>query len=136
MKQFPSLALSLPNKTKILCEFVLRSFPTDTPSQIDYFQHVLRFCTWAYELNDDKFACRVAKCLGNKLSVVGKFLPNDVAPLHFVLRHRENSLHLDTTPFDAWFVADSVDLFLDEAPKTIEGSTVSVIFAKSFLNLS
>ena len=135
LKQFPSLALGLPNKTKILCNFALRSFPTDTPTRVDYFQHVLRLCTWAYELNDGTFASRVAKCLGKELSVVGKFLPNDVAPIHFVLQHRESSLHLDATPFDTWFVADSLDLFLEEASKTIEDSIVSVIFAKSFSNL-
>ena len=130
LKQFPSLASDLPDKTKILCDFVLKSFPTDTHLQVDYFQHILQFCIWAYELNDHKFASRVAKRLEKKLIVVGKFLPNDVAPLHFVLRHRQKPLHLETTPLDSWFVADSLDLFLEEVPKTIEGSIVSVIFLK------
>ena len=130
LDQFPSLASGLHNKTEILCDFVLRSFPTETISQGDYFQHILQFCTWAYELNDHKFASSVAQRLGNKLVVVGKFLPNDVAPFHFVLQHRKTPLHLETTPFDSWFVADSLDLFLEEVPKTIEGSTVTVIFLK------
>ena len=126
--QFPSLASGLPDKTKILCNFVLQSFPSDTLSSVDYFQHILQFCTWAYELNDHKFASRVANRLKKKLIIAGKFLPNDVAPLHFVLRHRNKPLHLNTTPFDSWFVADSLDLFLEEVPNTIEGSFVSVIF--------
>ena len=134
LKQFPSLASDLPDKTKILCNFVLKSFPTDTHPQIDYFQHILQFCSWAYELNDHKFATRVAKRLKKKLIVVGKFLPNDVAPLHFVLRHRKKPLHLETTPFDSWFVADSIDLFLEEIPKTTEGSIVSVICLKLILS--
>ena len=134
LKQFPSLASDLPDKTKILCDFVLESFPTDTHPQVDYFQQILQFCTWAYELNDHKFASRVAKRLEKKLIVVGKFLPNDVAPLHFVLRHRKNPLHLETTPFDSWFVADSLDLFLEEVSKTIEGSIVSVNFLKLVLS--
>ena len=134
LKEFPSLGSDLPDKTKILCDFVLKFFPTDTHPQVDYFQHILQFCTWAYELNDHKFASRVAKRLKKKLIVVGKFLPNDVAPLHFVLRHRQKPLHLETTPFDSWFVADSLDLFLEEVPKTIEGSIVSVIFLKLILS--
>ena len=134
LKKFPSLASDLPDKTKILCDFVLESFPTDTHPQVDYFQQILQFCTWAYELNDLKFASRVAKRLGNNLVVVGKILPNDVAPLHFVLRQRKKPLHLDTTPFDPWFVADSLDLFLEEVPKTIEGSIVSVIFLKTHID--
>ena len=134
LKEFPSLGSDLPDKSKILCDFVLKFFPTDTHPQVDYFQHILQFCTWAYELNDHKFASRVAKRLEKKLIVVGKFLPNDVAPLHFVLRHRQKPLHLETTPFDSWFVADSLDLFLEEVPKTIEGSIVSVIFLKLILS--
>ena len=134
LEEFPSLGSDLPDKTKILCDFVLKFFPTDTHPQVDYFQHILQFCTWAYELNDHKFASRVAKRLEKKLIVVGKFLPNDVAPLHFVLRHRQKPLHLETTPFDSWFVADSLDLFLEEVPKTIEGSIVSVIFFKLILS--
>ena len=134
LKEFPSLGSDLPDKTKILCDFVLKFFPTDTHPQVDYFQHILQFCTWAYELNDHKFASRVAKRLEKKLIVVGKFLPNDVAPLHFVLRHRQKPLHLETTPFDSWFVADSLDLFLEEVPKTIEGSIVSVNFLKLILS--
>ena len=131
--QFPLLASGLSDKTKILCDFVLQSFPTNTRSQVDYFQHVLQFCTWAYELYDHKFAELVAERLEKKLIVGGKFLPNDVAPLHFVLRHRKQPLHLDTTRFDSWFVADSLDLFLEEVPKTIEGSIVGVIFSKLIL---
>ena len=134
LKEFPSLGSDLPDKTKILCDFVLKFFPTDTHPQVDYFQHILQFCTWAYELNDHKFASRVAKRLEKKLIVVGKFLPNDVAPLHFVLRHRQKPLRLETTPFDSWFVADSLDLFLEEVPKTIKGSIVSVIFLKLILS--
>ena len=134
LKQFPSLASDLPDKTKILCDFVLESFPTNTNPQVDYFQQILQFCTWAYELNDHKFASTVANRLEKKLIVVGKFLPNDVAPLHFVLRHRKKPLHLETTPFDSWFVADSLDLFLEEVPKTIEGSIVSVIILKLILS--
>ena len=132
--QFPSFASALPDKTKILCDFVLQSFPTNTLPHVDYFQQILQFCTWAYELNDHKFASRVAKRLENKLIVVGKFLPNDVAPLHYVLQHRKKPLHLETTPFDSWFVADSLDLFLEEVPKTIDGSIVSVIYLKLILN--
>ena len=128
--QFPSLASGFSDKTKILCDFVLQSFPTNTRSQVDYFQHVLQFCSWAYEINDHKFAELVAERLEKNLIVVGKFLPNDVAPLHFVLRHRKKPLHLDTTRFDSWFVADSLDLFLEEVPKTIEGSIVGVTFSK------
>ena len=133
--QFPSLSSALPDKTKILCDFVLQSFPTNTLSQVDYFQQILRFCTWAYELNDHKFASRVAECLEKKIIVVGKFLPNDVAPLHFVLRNRKKPLHLITTPFDSWFVADSLDLFLEEVPKTIEGSIVSVNVFESVVEI-
>ena len=128
LNQFPSLASNLPDKTEILCDFVVKSFPTDAIPQADYFQRALQFCTWAYELNDHKFASTVAERLGKKLVVVGKFLPNDVAPLHFVLRHRKMPLHLNTAPFDSWFVADSLDFFLEEVPKTIKGSIVWVIF--------
>ena len=125
--QFPSLASGFSDKTKILCDFVLQFFPTNSHSHVDYFQHVLQFCTWAYEIYDHKFAERVAERLEKKLIVVGKFLPNDVAPLHFVLRHRKKPLHLDTTQFGSWFVAGSLDLFLEEVPKTIEGSIVRVM---------
>ena len=134
LKEFPSLSSDLPDKTKILCKFVLKSFPTDTHPQVDYFQHILQFCTWAYELNDHKFASEVAKRLEKELIVVGKFLPSDVAPIHFVLRRRRKPLHLKTTPFDSWFVADSLDLFLEEVPKTTKGSIVSVIFLKLILS--
>ena len=125
---YPSLQLGLSDKVKNLCNFVLCFLPSCSAlSEVEYFQKILRFCTWAFELNDKKFASRVAQCLRNQLIIVGKFLPNDVAPIHYVLRHRTKPLNLDTTPFDSWFVGDSLGLFLEEMPNTIAAaSSVSV----------
>jgi len=135
-EHFSSLSFSLPDKTKILSDFVLLFFPSATLSKVDYFQQVIQFCTWAYELNDERFASRIAQHLDTELRIVGKFLPNDVAPLHYVIRHRKKALHLDTTQFDTWFVGESLNLFLEEIPKTIEAAKISVSYETSFLLLS
>ena len=120
LEKFPSLTHSnLSNRRNVLCNFVLRSFPSNNLPEVDYFQRVLRFCSWANELQDDKFAARIASRLKNKLMVVGEILPSDVDPIHYTLRQREKPLHLDTTHFDTCFLGTSLERFLKELPQTI-----------------
>jgi len=133
--QFPSVSLSLPDKTKVLCNFVLRFFPSSALPKVDYFQQIMQYCTWAYEIYDDKFASRIAKRLDNELRIEGKFLPNDVAPIHYVLQHRKKNLYLDTTQFDTWFVGDSLNLFLEEIPALAKISVRFKIFLTIFFDI-
>ena len=112
---FPSIGSSLKTKSKILRKFAITVFPKNrNSSQRGYFDSVLRICAWAYEMHDDEFAAEIASRLDSTLLVIGRFLPNDVAPLHYILEHRKSSLHLDTTRYDTLFIGDSLELFLQE----------------------
>ena len=123
---FPSIALDLKRKSQTLQKFALNVFPDNYRTTRDMFANVLRICSWAYELHDDGFATAIADKLSSNLVVIGRFLPNDVAPLHYVLQHRRYPLFLDTTPFDTLFIGDSLDLFLKEITKEDVFPNISV----------
>jgi len=112
-EQFPTLASDISHKSKILRHFVMLTLSHPNSSDA-YFQNMLRIFSWVYELNNEKFASQVAQYLQSDLIITGRFLPNDVAPLLYVVRHRESPICLDTTPLGAWFVGDSVVQLLDK----------------------
>ena len=125
-EQFSFLPSDLQSKSKMLCEYLLQTLPDHALSVDEYFQQILRICTWAYELSSEKLAIKIAKRLENDLIIAGKFLPNDVTPVLYVLQHRKTPLLLDTTQFNTWFVGDSLSLFLEELQSLEITSTVSV----------
>ena len=125
-EQFSFLPSDLQTKSKMLCEYLLQSFPDSVLLVDEYFQQILRVCTWAYELSSEKLAAKIAKRLENKLIIAGKFLPNDISPVLYVLQHRQTPLYLDTTQFNTWFVGDSLTLFLEELQNLQINSIVSV----------
>ena len=114
-RQFPSLPSDVSPVSKKLCNFALNTFAKlkKHSSDSNYIQEVLRICSWAYELGDKNFASKIAKSLKPELTIIGKFLPSDIAPLFFILDQRKSPLRLKATPFDTWFVGDSLDLVFE-----------------------
>ena len=115
---FSFFATSVSEKADLLCSVALRNVPNAIFSPNNtYFQSIISVCSWIHEMNDIKLAATTAKRLKKIIVIEGKILPSDIAPFTYILLQRKTALMLNCTPYETWFVGNSLHLFLEEMMK-------------------
>ena len=86
----------------------------------DYIDLILPLLGWVYEMKDEEFTKKAAKCLENEISIsqTNHILPGDVPSINHVLRYRDTELTLQVNK--PIFVGNCFKYFFKELQETVD----------------